>query len=128
MKKALKITSALCVIVAIAAVIFGFVAMRASSRSFMFGYSMFKVFQNGTFMGVLGNILVMIFTVASYGAAGFFGFIGKTKDAFIWSLITSGLSVLSLIIVIIGKHLTFGDIVITAIPLAQLFCVYKSID
>lgn len=128
MKKALKITSALCVIVAIAAVIFGFVAMRASSRSFMVGYSMFKVFQNGTFMGVLGNILVMIFTVVSYGAAGFFGFIGKTKNAFIWSLITSGLAVLSLIIVIISKHLTPGDVVITAIPLAQLFCVYKSID
>lgn len=128
MKRALKITSALCVIIAIATVIFGFVAMRASSRSFMFGYSMFRMFQNGTFMGVIGNILVMIFFVVSYGAAGFFGFIGKTKNAFIWSLITSGLAVLSLIIVIIGKHFSFGDLVITAIPLAQLFCVYKSTD
>lgn len=128
MKKALKITSALCSIVAIAAVIFGFVAMRASSRTFIFGYSMFRMFQNGTFMGVIGNILVMIFFVVSYGAAGFFGFINKTKDAFIWSLITSGLAILSLIIVIIGKHFTFGDVIITAIPLAQLFCVYKSTE
>lgn len=128
MKKALKITSFLCVIVAIAAVVFGFVAMNAGSRSFLFGYSMFRMFRNGTFMGVLGNIIVMIFMVASFGAAGIFGFIGKTKDAFIWSIITSVLAVLSLIIVIIGRHFTFGDLVITAIPLAQLFCVYKSTE
>lgn len=128
MKKALKITSALCVIVAIAAVIFGFVAMNAGSRSFMFGYSIFRMFERGTFMGTLGNILVMIFTVVSFGAAGIFGFVGKTKNAFIWSIVTSGLAVLSLIIVIIGKHFTFGDLIIAAIPLAQLFCVYKSID
>lgn len=62
MKKALKITSALCVIVAIAAVIFGFVAMNAGSHSFMFGYSIFRMFEHGTFLGTLGNILVMIFT------------------------------------------------------------------
>lgn len=128
MKKALKITSALCVIVAIAAVIFGFVAMNAGSHSFMFGYSIFRMFEHGTFLGTLGNILVMIFTVVSFGAAGVFGFTGKTKDAFIWSIVTSGLAVLSLIIVIIGGRFTFGDLIITAIPLAQLFCVYKSTD
>lgn len=128
MKKALKITSALCVLVAAAAVIFGFVAMNAGSRSFMFGYSVFKMFERGTFMGVLGNIIVMIFIVVSFGAAGIFGFFGKTKKAFIWSLVTSGLAILSLIIVIFGKRCTLGDVIITAIPLAQLFCVYKSID
>lgn len=128
MKKALKVTSALCVLVAAAAVIFGFVAMNAGSHSFMLGYSIFRMFERGTFMGVLGNIIVMLFIVVSFGAAGIFGFFGKTKNAFIWSIITSGLAILSLIIVIIGKRCTLGDVIITAIPLAQLFCVYKSTE
>lgn len=128
MKKALKITSALCVLVAAAAVVFGFAAMNAGKHSFFLGHSIFRMFERGTFMGVLGNIIVMIFCVVSFGAAGIFGFFGKTKKAFVWSVITSALAILSLIIVIFGKHLTFGDIVITAIPLAQLFCVYKNAD
>lgn len=128
MKKALKVTSALCVLIALAAIIFGIMAMRMTGRSWYVGYAMFRMFQSGTFMGTLGNIIIMVFTVASFGAAGIFGFIGKTKKAFIWSLVMAGISLVSLIVVIIGKKMVFGDIVMTVIPLAHLFLVYKSTE
>jgi|GEM_PF-5811697 len=43
MKKALKVTSYLCLAVAVLAVIFGIVAMTSANHSFFVGYAMFNV-------------------------------------------------------------------------------------
>ena len=128
MKKALKVTSFLCLLVAVLSVIFGIVTLTSANRSFFVGFSMFNVIRSGTFMGFIGNLIGMALTFASFGLMVFFSLKGKDKNALIWSLIAIVLSVISLVIVLIGKMMSFGDIIITLLPVAHLFLIFKNTD
>ena len=128
MKKALKVTSFLCLLVAVLSVIFGIVTLTSANRSFFVGFAMFNFITSGTFMGFIGNLIGMALTFASFGLMGFYSLKGKDKNALIWSLIAIVMAVISLVIVLIGKMMSFGDIIITLLPAVHLFLIFKNTD
>lgn len=126
MKKALKVSSYLCLGVAALAVIFGIIALTTSNRSFFVGYALFNVIKRGTFMGFIGNLIGIVMTFASFGLMGYYSLKGKDKNALIWSLIAIIMAVISLVIVLLGRYASFGDFIITALPIAHLFLIFKN--
>lgn len=128
MKKALRVTSVLCMLVAVLAVIFGAVALFSAKRSFFVGFAMFSVIRQGTFMGFIGNLVGILLTFASFGFMGFYTLTGKDKKALIWSAAAAVMALISLIIVIIGRRFSFGDLIITLLPIAHLFLIFKNTD
>ena len=128
MKKVLKITGVLCVIMAVAAVVFGIMTLSGIKRMPFMGYAMFGIVNSGGVMGFIGNLAIIGFTVVCYGLAGLNVLADRKKDALIWSAITSLLAIVSLIMAISGKNLTLGDLVVAAIPIIQTFLVVRTAD
>lgn len=126
MKKALKVTSYLSLLVAVLSVIFGVITLTSANRSFFVGFAMFNVISRGTFMGFIGNLVGMALTFASFGLMGFYTLKGNDKKALIWSLVAVVMAVISLVIVIIGRIASFGDIIITALPVVHVFLIFKN--
>ena len=126
MKKALKVSSYLSLLVAALSVIFGVIALTTANRSFFMGFAMFSVIRQGTFMGFIGNLVGMALTFASFGLMGFYTLKGNDKKALIWSLIAVIMAVISLVIILIGKMMSFGDIIITALPVVHIFLIFKN--
>lgn len=128
MKKALKITGWLCLLLAVMALGVGIFAFKATNRSFFMGYALFGIISDGGIMGFIGNVFIIVFTVVCYGLAGLNVLADRKKEALIWSAITSLLAVVSFIAALAGHKMTFGDIIVTAIPIAQTLFVIKSVD
>ena len=128
MKKALKVTSWLCLLLAVCALIFGIFAFKVTNRSFFMGYAMFNTIRTGGVMGFIGNLFIVAFTVVCYGMAGLNALLDNKKKALVWSAITSVLAIASLVIALFGHKLTFGDVLVTVIPIAQTLLVVKSAD
>lgn len=128
MKKVLKITAVLCLIMAVAAVVFGIMALNGTKRSFFMGYAMFGVISGGGVMGFIGNLAIIGFTVVSYGLAGLNVLADRKKDALIWSAVSSVLAIISLIAAMAGKNPTAGDFVVALIPIVQTFLVIRTAD
>lgn len=126
MSKALKVTSWLCLIMALIAAIFGLFALF--NRPIFMGYALFSLISRGNVMGFIGNLFIMVFTVACYGLAGLNGIADRKKQALIWSALTALLAVVSLIVAFSKRYFTFGDIIVAAIPVAQLVLIIKSED
>lgn len=126
MSKALKVTSWLCLIMALIAAIFGLFALF--NRPLFLGYSLFNLISRGGIMGFVGNLFIIAFTVVCYGLAGLNGITGRKKQALIWSALTALLAVVSLIVAFAKHYFTFGDIIVAAIPVAQLVMIIKSAD
>lgn len=126
MKKALKVTSWLCLIMALIAAIFGLFALF--NRPIFLGYALFGIVTGGGVMGFVGNIFIIVFTVACYGLAGLNMIADRKKQALIWTALTSLLAIVSLITAMVGHRFTFGDVIVTAIPVAQLVLIIKSAD
>ena len=128
MKKALKVTSWLCLLLAVCALIFGIFAFKVTNRSFFMGYAMFNTIRTGGVMGFIGNLFIVAFTVVCYGMAGLNALLDNKKKALVWSAVTSVLAIASLVIALFGHKLTFGDVLVTVIPIAQTLLVVKSAD
>lgn len=128
MKKVLKITAWLCLLMALAAVVCGIMAFKVTNRSFFMGWALFGVIANGGIMGFIGNLAIIAFTVVCYGLAGLNTLVDRKKEALIWSAITSLLAIISLIAALIGRKMTMGDIVVAAIPVVQTLLIIKSAD
>lgn len=128
MKKVLKITAWLCLLMAVAAIICGVIALNATKRSFFMGYSLFGIIANGGIMGFIGNLAIIAFTVICYGLAGLNTLADRKKDALIWSAITSLLALVSLVTALLGHKITLGDVIVMAIPVVQTFLIIKSAD
>lgn len=126
MNKALKVTSWLCLIMALIAAIFGLFALF--NRPIFLGYALFGIVSGGGIMGFVGNVFIIVFTVACYGLAGLNVIADRKKQALIWTALTSLLAIVSLITAMAGHRFTFGDIIVTAIPVAQLAFIIKSVD
>lgn len=126
MKKALKVTSWLCLIMALIAAIFGLFALF--NRPIFLGYALFGIVTGGGVMGFVGNIFIIVFTVACYGLAGLNMIADRKKQALIWTALTSLLAIVSLITALAGHRFTFGDVIVTAIPVVQLALIIKSAD
>ena len=130
MKKTLKITAVLCLVMAVAAVVFGIMALSGIKRTPYMGYSMFGIISGGGVMGFIGNLAIIGFTVVCYGLAGLNVLADRKKDALIWSAITSLLAIVSFFMAIADKNIdtTLGDVVVAAIPIVQTFLVIKSAE
>ena len=128
MKKALKITAWLCLLMSLAAIVFGIIGFKITNRSFFMGYALFGVVKSGGVMGFVGNLAIIVFTVVCYGLAGLNTLADRKRDALIWSAITSVLAIVSLIAALLGHKMTVGDIIVTAIPIAQTLLIVKSAD
>ena len=79
-------------------------------------------------MGFIGNLFIVAFTVVCYGMAGLNALLDNKKKALVWSAITSVLAIVSLVIALFGHKLTFGDVLVTVIPIAQTLLVVKNAD
>ena len=128
MKKALKITAFLCLLMALTAVISGIFAFNVTKRSFFMGYAMFGTIKNGGIMGFVGNLAIIVFTVVCYGLAGLNVLADRNKDALIWSALTSLLAIISLIAALAGRKMTVGDLIVTIIPIVQTLLIIKSAE
>lgn len=128
MKKAYKITSVLCLLMAVLAVVVGISALTAGRRSFFMGYALFGLIRSGGVMGFIGNVFIIVFTVACYGLTGLNALVDNKKSALIWGALSCVLAVVSLIASFFAKSTTFGDFVVTAIPIAHTLFVVKSAD
>ena len=128
MKKVLKITAWMCLLMAVAAVLCGIFGGKAANRSFFMGYAMFNIVRSGGIMGFIGNVAIVAFTVVCYGLAGLNTLVDRKKEALIWSAITSLLAIVSLIMALAGHSLTMGDILVTAVPIVQTLLIIKSAD
>lgn len=126
MKKALKVTSYLCLLVAVLSVIFGVVALISARHSFFVGYAMFSAIGSGRAMSIIGNLVGMALTFASFGLMGYYTLKGNDKNALIWTLVAIIMAVISLVIVLLGKNASFGDFIITLLPAAHLFLIFKN--
>lgn len=128
MKKVLKVTAWLCLLMAVAAIICGVMAFRVTNRSFFMGYSLFGIIADGGIMGFIGNLAIIAFTVICYGLAGLNTLVDRKKEALIWSAITSLLAIVSLVAALLGRKMTLGDVVVAAIPIVQTLLIVKSAD
>lgn len=128
MKKVLKITAWLCLLMALAAIICGVFAFNVTKRSFFMGYSLFGIIADGGIMGFIGNLAIIAFTVICYGLAGLNTLVDRKKEALIWSAITSLLAIVSLVAALLGRKMTLGDVVVAAIPIVQTLLIVKSAD
>ncbi|MCD7731546.1 MAG: hypothetical protein LUI05_08655 [Oscillospiraceae bacterium] len=130
MKETLKVTSALCGILAIISLITG---IRVITGNGLFiGIAFFSMTRSGTVMGFFGNIISMALTVIGFGTMAYCGFAIKKnptfrKKAFIWGLIMSAICILSLIVSIFGKSFNFGDIILLALPLVYTYAIFRSV-
>lgn len=128
MKKALKVVSVICFLVALFTLVFGIIALSVSSRNWFAGYALFNFAASGTFMGFIGNLFGILLTMLCFGAMGYFGLKGNTKGGLIWSACAIVLALISLIIVIAIGAFTFGDLLITVLPVVYLVLIFKSTD
>lgn len=128
MKKVLKITAWFCLFLAAAAVVCGIMSFRVANRSFFMGYALFNVVARGNVMGFIGNLAIIAFTVVCYGLAGLNTLVDRKKEALIWSAITSLLALVSLVTALLGRKMTLGDVVVTAVPVVQTLLIIKSAD
>lgn len=126
MGKALKVTSFLCLAVAILSIVFGIIVMTSGKNSFFVGFAMFNVVKNGTFMGFIGNLFGVATTFASFGFMGFYGFKKESRPALIWSGVVVLMAIISLIMAFMSHKATFGDILITVLPITHLFLVIRN--
>lgn len=124
MKKVLQVTSVLCGILAISAVWLAFRSLFG--RGYFVSWALFSMTRGGTALGMLGNIIGIAFTAIGFGAMCFYGLINKNKkSAFIWGVVMTALSVLSLIMSIYGRSFNFGDILLLLLSGAYTYSTIK---
>ncbi len=118
-----KVGSLLCFLIAVAAVIFAFFAKDANG--WFVGLALFRVVEDGSFMGMIGNIFGVLITLGGFAVTGFFGLSKNDKKALISSAAMLGLCILSLIVVICTGAFTFGDILVMVPPALILISLLK---
>lgn len=118
-----KIGSFLCLLVAVAAVIFMFLAKDA--KGYRVFYGLFNIVEDGTFMSFIGNIFGILLTLVGFGIVGLYGFSKNDKKALIGSAALCGLCLLSFIIMLFTRPLTLGDFLIIVPPAMILISLLK---
>lgn len=118
-----KLGSFLCLLVAVAAVIFMFLAKDA--KGYRVFYGLFSVVEDGTFMSFIGNIFGVLLTVVGFGMAGLYGLSKDDKKALIGSAAMCGLCLLSFIIMLFTRPITIGDFLIIVPPAMILISLLK---
>lgn len=119
-----KVGSILCLAVAAASVIFALFARR--SGGWFFSMAIFHNVENGTFLGLIGNIFGVLLTLGGFAVTGWFGLSKDDKKALISSGAMMALCVISLIISICTKDFSFGDLLIMVPPALILIDLFRS--
>lgn len=129
MKSALKISSVLCGIVAIVALVLGIRVLFG--HSYGTSFILFSMVRRGTVMGFLGNLIAIAFTVFGFGVMCYSGLTfenGKSSKrlAFIYGCIMTILCLISMICAVSGRSFNFGDIILLLLPAVYTFSVFRS--
>ena len=118
-----KLGSILCLVVALASIIFALFAKNANG--FLIGLAFFRTVQTGSFIGMIGNIFGVLLTAGGFAATGYFGLTKDDKRALISSGLMLGLCLLSLVITFFQGTFTLGDIIILLLCTLVLVSLFK---
>lgn len=119
-----KVGSIMCFAVAAASVIFGLFAK--GSGGWFFSLAIFHNVENGTFLGLIGNIFGVLLTLGGFAVTGWFGLSKNDKKALISSAAMLALCVISIIISICTGDFSLGDILIMVPPALILIDLFRS--
>ncbi len=128
MKKVVTACSVLSAIISIAALIFGLKGLF-TSHGMIVDLALFTFIARGTFMGFIGNVLSVAVLCGGFGAMAFYGFSdGQTANrrAFSYGIAMTIICGLSLLIAIVGRTFTIGDLLIAALPAVYTYAVLRS--
>ena len=89
-------------------------------------WALFSMTKSGTAFGMLGNIIGIAFTAIGFGAMCFYGLFKKDgRNAFIWGIVMTVLSVLSLLMSLFNGSFNFGDILLLILTGAYTYSTIK---
>ena len=121
-----KAGSYLCLLVAVASVIFAFFAKNASG-GLLVGFALFRTVQSGGFMGFIGNIFGILLMLFGYGYTGLCGLKDNDKNALVSSAAMLAFCAVSILFAIFSPAVPFtiGDLLIAVPPALILFSLLK---
>lgn len=121
-----KVGSVSCLLLSVAAIIFGLFFRKAGG--WFISFALFRTIQNGSFMGVIGNIFGVIIMVAGFAWAGLCGLRDNDKDALVSSATMLCVCAVSMLFAIFSHAVpfTFGDLIIMVPPALIIFDLFKS--
>ncbi len=119
-----KVGSILCFAVAAASIIFALFAK--GSGGWFFSLAIFRNVEDGSFLGLIGNIFGVILTLGGFAVTGWFGLSKNDKKALVSSASMVALCVVALIISICTKDFSLGDILIAVPPALILIDLFRS--
>ena len=121
-----KVGSVLCLLVAVASVIFALFAKNNTGGWFV-GMALFRTVQSGGFMGFIGNIFGILLTFAGFGYTGYCGLKDNDKNALISSAAMLVFCVISILFAIFSPAVPFtlGDLLIAVPPAMILVALLK---
>ncbi|MBQ3162281.1 MAG: hypothetical protein IJC04_09170 [Oscillospiraceae bacterium] len=128
MKKVVTACSVLSAIISVAALIFSLKGLF-TSHGLIVDLALFTFIARGTFMGFIGNVLSAAVLCGGFGVMAFYGFSdGQTANrrAFMYGVAMTIICVLSLIISIVYRTFTVGDLLIAALPAVYTYAVLRS--
>ena len=128
MKKVVTACSVLSAIISIAALIFSLKGLF-TSNGLIVDLALFTFIAKGTFMGFIGNVLSAAVLCGGFGVMAFYGFDGgqaANRRAFGYGVAMTIICGLSLIIAIVGRTFTIGDLLIAALPAVYTYAVLRS--
>lgn len=124
MKKVLQVSSALCGILALSAIWLG--VRSLFGHGYFMSWALFSMTKSGTALGMLGNIIGIAFTAIGFGAMCFYGLFKKDgRNAFIWGIVMTVLSLLSLLMSLFNGSFNFGDIILLILAGAYTYSTIK---
>ncbi len=124
MKKVLQVSSVLCGILALSAIWLG--VRSLFGHGYFMSWALFSMTKSGTALGMLGNIIGIAFTAIGFGAMCFYGLFKKDgRNAFIWGIVMTVLSLLSLLMSLFNGSFNFGDIILLILAGAYTYSTIK---
>ena len=130
-RKIVIFCSVLCGITAILSLVMGIrvLFIGTKSNSYFIALRVFSMAQSGTISGFIGNLLGVAVSFAGFGAMALYGFANSQnakKNAFVFGCIMTGVCLISVIVAIVSKTFTIGDLYMLALPAAYTLAVLKS--
>ena len=128
MKKVVTACSVLSAVISVAALIFSLKGLF-TSHGLVVDLALFTFIAKCTFMGFIGNVLSAAVLCGGFGIMAFYGIDGgqaAKRRAFGYGIAMTIICGLSLIISIVYRTFTIGDLLIAALPAVYTYAVLKS--
>lgn len=130
MKKAMKVTSVLCIIFGAHYIIIGLLGLLAAGlASFLSLATLSLVAISGT-LGLIISIALIAVLAYLYTASGVFAFKEKRKEALGGAAIAAVIALISLIIALFSKRasVSFSDVWALVLPVIHGFLIIQTVD